>query len=136
VPSEELLRGSWKDAGFVVPVPLALRPHIRVIRVKQAAAHIIQINPAFCYVVIPKDAPEPDQWRVTVENGALKIKPPREQRTGNVTNIATGNARVGMQVGVVRGTVNIAGGRVRQPQSHVITIGLVLPRQITVHDQL
>jgi len=132
--SEEPLRGSWKDAGFVVPVPAAMRPHIQLVRVKLAAAHIVLVNPALCYVVIPPNAPEPDKWRVTVENGALKVKPPRE-RTSNVTNIATGNARVGMQVGVVHGTV-ISGRPARAPQQPMITIGLVLPRQLPVHDRL
>lgn len=134
MPSEQTLPGSWKDSGFVVPVPASLRPHIQVVRVKLAAARVLQINPALCYVVIPNSAPDPDQWRVTVENGALKIKPPRA-RTGNVTNVVKGNARVGMQIGVMDGNVNV-GGRQARPAQPQITIGVVLPRQIPVHDRL
>jgi hypothetical protein len=46
--SEELLRGSWKDAGFVVPVPAAMRPHIQLVRVKLAAAHTLYRSSSIC----------------------------------------------------------------------------------------
>lgn len=129
-----VLSGSWKTAGFVVPVPIALRRGIRVVHVKQAAAQVVRIDPAFCYVVIPADAPNPDKWRVSVKDGALKIRPP--QVSGQVVNIASGNARVGMQIGVVHGSVRVGGpGRLPQVSAQLPTIGLVLPRQIRVLDR-
>lgn len=130
--------GHWKRDGYVVPVPIGQWRGLRVVRVHNAAARILRVNRSLCYVVIPTHVRDADQWTVEVRDGALIVRPP-QQTSGGAVNVAKGNAQVGMQVGVMHGTVRMSrgDGGVRMSGGRPVTIGLVLPRDdIHVHDQL
>lgn len=131
------LSGRWNKQGdFVVPVPVGVRATINAVWVEGARSRVLQINPAACYVVIPgKGVPKPDEWRVSVEEGALKVRPPRRRSSGggSQTNYIGSGAVVGMIVGEVRGNLYMGpGGMFATPS--VPTIGLVLPRQMRIND--